>query len=132
MRNAQYWLVTAVVFTLLLTGCAAKPAISADDPITGTWSGDYGPDAERRDPVKLELTLKDGKLDGTIHAGPRSLPIRTASFVLDTGAITMEFDAQGNNGQTVHYRAEGKVEGKQMSGSWTHDAQRGDFKVTRQ
>jgi hypothetical protein len=50
----------------------------------------------------------------------------------ETGAITMEFDAQANNGKTVHYTIEGRVDGNAMTGSWTHDAQRGDFHVTRQ
>jgi len=44
----------------------------------------------------------------------------------------MEFDVPGNNGETVHYMIEGKVEGKMMTGSWGHDAQRGDFRLTKQ
>jgi len=43
----------------------------------------------------------------------------------------MEFDAQGNNGQTIHYVIEGKVEGNVMSGAWSHDSQRGDFRLTK-
>jgi hypothetical protein len=132
MRNHIFRL-TLLAFVLLFGACSSKPAPAASDPITGTWSGDYGQDSERRDPVKLELVWKDGKLDGTVHAGPRdlSLPLRSGSFTPESGAITMEFDAQAN-GQPVHYRAEGKVDGTKMSGSWGHDAQHGDFKVTRQ
>jgi hypothetical protein len=59
------------------------------------------------------------------------MPITKASFQRDTGAITMEFDAEGN-GRTVHYVAEGKVNGNAMAGTWTHDDQRGEFRVTKE
>jgi len=60
------------------------------------------------------------------------MDLSKASFKPETGAISLEFDAQGNGGQTVHYTIEGKVEGNTMTGTWTRDAQRGDFRVTRQ
>src|SRR5436190_11754589 len=115
----------------LLAGCAAKPATSADIP-TGKWSGDYGPDANRRDPVSLELSSKDGKLQGTVHAGPRSMPLSNIVYKAETGAITMEFDAQGHGGRTIHYQIDGKIEGNTMSGSWTHDGERGDFHMMKE
>lgn len=121
-------IVTAV---LLLAGCAPKPVPSADDPLSGVWSGDYGPSPDSRDPVSLDLRWKDGELAGTVHAGSRSMRLSTASFKAETGDINLEFDAQGNGGQTVHYRIEGKVEGKTITGSWSHDAQKGDFRVTK-
>ena len=115
---------------LLLAACASKTAGSTATP-SGTWSGDYGPDAERREPVKLELRWQESNLRGVIQAGVRELPVTKASFKPETGAIMMEFDAQGNNGQTVHYVIEGKVEGNAMSGTWNHDNQRGDFRLTK-
>jgi hypothetical protein len=66
-----------------------------------------------------------------VHAGVRDLPLSDASFKSDTGDITMHFDAQGNNDQTVHYVIEGKVEGDAMTGSWSHDGQRGDFRLRK-
>jgi hypothetical protein len=58
--------------------------------------------------------------------------VRNASFKPDTGAIVLEFDAQ-NNGRTVHYMIDGKVEGNKMSGSWrTEGGPSGDFRLTRQ
>src|SRR5437879_3872735 len=105
---------------LLIAACASKPAASTAPP-SGAWSGDYGPDAERRESVRLELKWEDSNLRGVIHAGLRDLAVSQASFKPETGAITMAFDAQGNNGQTVHYVIEGKVEGDAMTGSWSHD-----------
>jgi hypothetical protein len=123
--------VCLAIVVLLLAACTSKPAVS-ENPPSGTWSGDYGPDADRREPIKVELRWEDSNLRGIVHAGVRSLDISKASFKPETGAITLEFDTQGNNGQTVHYVIEGKVEGNMMTGNWSHDDQRGDFRVTRQ
>ena len=112
---------------------APPPASSAPSgpPPTGTWSGDYGPNADRRESIRVELQWEGKDLRGTVQAGFRSLELTKATFQPDTGAITMEFDAQ-DDGQNVHYTIEGKVEGNTMSGTWRHPAQRGDFRVTRE
>ena len=129
MKSIIACLTFAVLF--LLSGCAAKPASSGNGAPSGTWSGDYGPDADRRDPVTLDLRWEDANLRGTVHAGPRSLDVHNSSFKPETGAITLEFDAQ-NNGRTVHYMIEGKVDGNKMSGSWrTEGGPNGDFHLTR-
>ncbi|HYR83322.1 MAG TPA: hypothetical protein VE422_04510 [Terriglobia bacterium] len=127
------------IVLLLLAACTAKtatpensPGGTPGNPPSGTWFGDYGPDADRREPIKVELRWEGSNLRGTVHAGVRDLEIRKASFKPETGAITLEFDTQGNNGQTVHYAIDGKVEGNVMKGTWSHDGQRGDFRVTRQ
>ena len=115
---------------LLVTACASKLAPSTDPP-SGSWLGDYGPDAERREQVRLDLKWEDSNLRGVVRAGFRDLPVSKVSFKPETGAITMEFDAQGNNGQTVHYVIEGTVKGDAMTGTWSHDSQRGDFRLTK-
>ena len=118
---------------LLLTACSSpKPAPPSNPDPSGKWSGDYGSSPDRRDDVTLELKWENSDLKGVVRAGPRSLPVTKASFTPETGAITMEFETQGNNGQIVHYTIDGKVAGNTMAGSWSHDAQRGDFHVTRQ
>jgi len=122
--------VASLVLSLSLAACVSKPAVS-EAPPGGKWSGDYGPDAERREPITLDLRWEDLNLRGVVHAGPRSIDLTKVSFKADTGAIIMEFDAQGNNGQNVHYVIDGKVEGDSMSGTWTHDNQQGDFRLRR-
>ena len=131
LYDARLPILALALAALFLAACAAKPAASSDDP-SGKWSGDYGSSPSRRDPVSLDLKWADGKLDGTVHAGPRSLPITNGSYKPETGAISLDFDTQGNNGQTVHYRIEGKVDGGTMTGKWTHDGERGDFRLTKE
>jgi hypothetical protein len=132
MRTKTIALISfAIVFSIIVSGCSSTPAVSQDAP-TGKWSGEYGPDADRRDPISVDLRWEDKTLRGTIHAGPRSLPLTKASFNADSGAIVMEFDAEGNGGRTVHYVIDGKVSGNTMAGTWSHDDQHGDFRVTKQ
>ena len=119
---------------VLVAACASsppKPTVSMDPP-GGTWAGDYGPSPDQREQISVELRWEGANLRGAVRVGVRSLALTNASFKPDTGAITMEFDAQGNGGQLVHYVVEGKVAGNTMTGNWTHDSQRGDFKVTKQ
>ncbi len=125
----RFCLLCALLGLLLLTSCSPPPSAQQSD-VTGKWSGDYGPDADHRDPVTLELRRENDHLFGNISAGPRLIPVR-ATFKPDTREIVMEFDAQGNGGRTVHYKIDGKVDGNTMSGSWIHDDQRGDFRLTR-
>ena len=123
--------IACIALLLLLAACTSKPALPSNPDPSGKWSGDYGSSPDRRDDVALELTWENNNLKGVVRAGPRSLPVTQASFKPETGAIAMEFETQNNNGETVHYTIDGKVSGNTMTGSWSHDAQRGDFHVTR-
>jgi hypothetical protein len=123
-------IVCLAIFSFLVAACASK-AMSSEKPPAGNWSGDYGPDSERRESIRVELRWENDNLRGVVYAGPRSIEISKASFKPETGAIALEFETQGNNGQPVRYTIEGKVEGNTMKGTWRHDDQRGDFKVTR-
>jgi hypothetical protein len=125
-RNA-----VCLVVLLLFSACSSpKPTTSSSTDPTGAWSGDYTSGAGQREDVSLELRMENNDLKGVVRSGPRSLPLTKASFKPDTGAIAFEFDAQ-NNGRIVHYMIEGKLEGNTMTGNWTHDSQRGEFRVTR-
>ena len=141
-------LLLSVLSTLLVLGaCSSEPAKAPEpaatdapaaatpdasaDPLTGTWKGDWGPSATHRNPVTLDLKLDGTALTGSVNPGPDAIPLTKASFNKDTGMVTMEADAKGHDGKTVHYTIEGKVEGATMSGSWNHDDKKGDFKITK-
>ena len=109
------------------TDKAAAPDASAD-PLSGTWKGDWGPTAEHRNPVELELKWDGTALTGTVNPGPNAVMLTKASFNKDTGMVAMEADAKGHKGETVHFT---KVEGTTMTGSWNHGDKKGDFKITK-
>jgi len=117
---------------LLLSTCTPRPAAVSSQVPGGTWSGEYGLGADRREPISVDLRWEDGNLRGIVHAGPRTLPLTKVPFTPETGAISMEFDAEGNRGRTVHYIIDGKVNGNTMTGTWAHDDEKGDFRVTKE
>jgi hypothetical protein len=142
-RSTLHLCIATTLFLLAACSPAAEPesaaptiestpaADSASDPLTGTWSGDWGPSANDRNPVTLELRLDGSNLTGTVNPGPNAVQLSSAAFNRDTGAIMMEADAQGRGGATFHYTIEGTVQGNMMSGSWGHDDVQGDFKLTK-
>jgi hypothetical protein len=109
---------------------AAADATTAES-LTGTWSGDWGPSANDRNDVTLELRWEGTTLVGTVNPGPNAVALQTASFNDDTNAIMMEAEAQGRGGATVRYVINGTVEGNMMSGTWSHDDRQGDFRLTK-
>jgi hypothetical protein len=120
------------LIAMFLASCSRPAAPAADAFPSGRWSGDYGPDAVRRENVAVDLRWEGSNLNGSVKVGVRSIPLTKATFDPATKAMTLEFDAQGTEGQPVHYVIEGKVEGKMMTGTWHHDDVSGDFRVTKE
>lgn len=124
---------------LILSACSSEPAAPsapagpppAADSLTGVWSGTWGPNERDRNDVTLELKWDGSALSGTVNPTTQAIPVKNASYAADTGTIKMEADAPGRGGTTVHFTIEGKVEGTSMSGSWSHDNNKGDFKITK-
>ncbi len=115
----------------LVVTAAAFAAVPAADPLSGTWTGDWGPSAADRNQVTLELKWDGKNLTGTVNPGPNAVEIQKATFTPETGAIHFEADAKNRRGNTVHYLVDGKVEKDTMTGSWSHDNRKGDFKISK-
>ncbi len=105
----------------------------AQDALSGTWSGDWGPSPGDRNDVTLQLKWDGKALTGNVTGGTNvSSPIALSktSYDAKTGAVHMEADAN-SRGRTVHYVIDGKVDKNTMTGSWNHDNRKGDFKITK-
>jgi hypothetical protein len=102
------------------------------DPLTGRWEGEWGPSPERQTNVALELKWDGTTLTGTVNPGARAMELGKSSFNPKSNAISMELDAHDVAGEPDHYSIQGKVDGKEMSGSWTRNKGAGTFKITRQ
>jgi hypothetical protein len=108
--------------------------LAQSDPVSGTWSGDWGPSPGDRNDVTLQLKF-DGKaaVTGNITGGlnvTSPIAIQKGTFDPKTGTIHMEAEVN-SRGRMVHYVVDGKVEKTAMTGSWNHDNRKGDFKLAK-
>ena len=104
---------------------------AADDPLSGTWVGDWGPSEWDRNQVTVELKWDGKNLTGTVNPGPNAVELKKATFDAKSSAIHFEADATDRRGNQIHYIISGKLEKGTMTGSWSHDNRKGDFKITK-
>jgi hypothetical protein len=125
----------SIFVVCLLIGFAAGSACAQQktsaDPISGTWTGDWGPSARQRTQVTLELHFDGKTLTGTVNPGPEAIPLKKASFDPKTSAVHIEVDAPSPDGSTVHYVVDGKLDKNMITGSWVRDNGKGDFKIKK-
>ena len=106
----------------------------AQDPVSGTWRGDWGPSANDRNDVTLALKFDGKAVTGNVTGGTNvsaAIPIQKGTFDAKTGAVHMEADSRGRGGETVHFVIDGKIDRGTMTGTWNHDVRKGDFKITK-
>ncbi len=116
---------------LLTTGVSIIPSSAVTDPLSGTWTGDWGPSPTDRNQVTVELKYDGKNLTGTVNPGPNAVELKKATFDPKTGNIHFEADTTSRRGTPIHYVIDGKVQGKEMTGTWNHDNRKGDFKITK-
>ncbi|HET9219076.1 MAG TPA: hypothetical protein VFR18_18975 [Terriglobia bacterium] len=103
------------------------------DPLSGTWAGDWGPNAQDRNQVSVDLKLNGKAVTGVVKTANRP-EVSLSSSTYDSTTRTVKMEAEAKNprsGQSVKYVIEGKVEGNSMTGTWNHDNVKGDFKLTK-
>ena len=119
-------LVTAIP-TLAQRGAA--PA----DPVTGTWTGDWGPNAADRNQVTVDLKWDGKVLTGVVRTTGRP-EVNLSNSTFDATTRTVKMEAVAKNTRTdanIKYLIDGKLDGNTLSGSWNHDNSKGDFKLTK-
>jgi hypothetical protein len=75
-----------------VTGSAVIAA-QEGHPLTGTWSGDWGPNATDRTHVTLVMNWDGRSVTGTWNPGPDSVPLTSA--VLDPTTWTVSAATSG-------------------------------------
>ena len=118
----------------LLACLIAIPTLARQaDPLSGTWAGDWGPNANDRNQVSVDLKLNGKAVTGVVKTANRpEVALSNSTYDATTRTVKMEAEAKNpRSGAMVKYVIEGKIEGSAMTGSWTHDNIKGDFKLTK-
>ena len=124
--RVRAWQVLCVAAFLMVTA-----SIYAQDPLSGTWVGDWGPSPGDRNQVTVELKWDGKALTGTVNPGPNAVALVKSTFDPKTSAIHMEADTKNRRGNPIHYVIDGKVDKGTMTGTWNHEDRKGDFKITK-
>ena len=126
-------LLACVAIAIPLVG--QNKAAAQADPLSGTWTGDWGPNAGDRNQVSVDLKLAGTAVTGTVKSTSPARPdvaITKGTYTAAGNKVHLEAEATSpRGGQKVHYTIEGTIAGSSMSGSWNHDASKGDFKLTK-
>jgi hypothetical protein len=122
-----------------VTGVLACLAVAATalaqygHPLKGTWSGDWGPNATTRHRVLLHLDWDGKAVTGSINPGSKDMIALTN---VTEGPVVPTYDAWNVRMEGKGVVIEGKVVNlgsyeRTMSGTWTQNGEKGEFKLTR-
>lgn len=125
-----------VVGVAVFVLCASSALAQYGHPLTGSWSGDWGPTKTNRNRVLLDLDWDGKAITGRINPGPDAIVIQKATLDVSTWTVRLESEAKDKAGQSVRYLIEGKLENigvpnRVISGTWTQGGVKGDFRVVR-
>ena len=115
---------------------AASAFAQEGHPLSGTWTGDWGPARAPRNHITLVMNWDGTNVVGVVNPGPNSAPIKV--FV-DYSNWTVRIDAEVKDdaGKPVRMEADGKLEQmgsprRRLVGTWRQGGLTGDFRVTRE
>jgi TRAP-type C4-dicarboxylate transport system substrate-binding protein len=105
------------------------------DPVSGSWTGDWGSGAGPRNRMRLDLKWNGAAVTGTLRStDPQraDAQLRKSSFDPRTGALHLEVELPGARGETAtRHIAEGKLVNGAVTGAWTSGATKADFKLSK-
>ena len=104
-------------------------------PLTGTWSGDWGPGAAQRTHITMVMTWDGKTVSGTINPGPDAIAVPSDRARRDELDDPLRSGCQERIRPGPH-RAEGRLDDiasshRTITGTWRQGTAKGDFKLTR-
>jgi hypothetical protein len=118
--------------TLAALALAALLWAQEGHPLTGTWSGDWGPPGGPRTHVTIVMNWDGKAVTGVINPGPEAIKLAAATIDFSNWSVRLEAeDKQG--GRIV---GEGRIEDlasphRSIRGTFVQGTMQGDFKITR-
>jgi hypothetical protein len=121
-----------------LVACLALLPVRAQEghPLTGTWSGDWGPTAAARTHITMVMAWDGNTLTGTINPGPDAIAVEAIFLDVTDWTIRFEASTKDSSGAQVQVAAEGRLDDiasphRTLAGTWRQGATKGTFKLTR-
>jgi hypothetical protein len=123
-------------YLVLLISVALGAFAQQGHPLSGTWSGEWGPAPAQRTAVTFVLNWDGQKVTGMINPGPDSIPLAGVYLDVTNWTVRFEADSKDASGKPAHIVAEGKLEDlasyhRTIKGTWQQGSAKGDFRLTR-
>jgi hypothetical protein len=130
MRKVGAVLIGSVIALRALAGAAQE-----GHPLTGTWSGDWGPGAKERTHITMVMTWDGKTISGTINPGPDAIPVDAIALDVTKWTVRFDADAKAPSGP-VRISVDGQLDDiasphRTITGTWRQGTAKGDFKLTR-
>ncbi len=121
---------------LACAGVVVSALAQEGHPLTGTWSGDWGPTATQRNHITFVMNWDGKNVTGTINPGDNAVQIGSVFLDVTNWTVRIEADAKDQSGKPVRIAAEGKLEDigsahRKITGTWLQGATKGDFRLMR-
>jgi hypothetical protein len=116
-------------------GLIVSASAQVGHPAKGSWIGYWGPNAKTQHRLIMNLDWRNRAVVGQLNPGPKAINIVSANINYDTWMMTVEADMPASNGRNEKWVAVGKLENlgswtnRVYSGTYTHGAEKGSFKV---
>ena len=133
MRNRA----SILLLLLSVLSWTSAPGLAQEGhPLTGSWTGDWGPSLTERNNITLVMEWEGEKIGGFVLLGADSIPI--VNVALDVAKWTVQLEAKGKDakGNAVDIAAEGQLDDigsahRTITGTWRQGTAKGDFKIMR-
>ncbi len=127
---------TRMAALIAVLSLAASATAQYGHPLKGSWSGDWGPNADDRNRLLLLLDWDGTTITGTINPGPNAVPIETATLDPASWSVHIEAEGADADGKAVAYVIDGELQNlgsynRVLTGSWTQGGVTGDFMLIR-
>ena len=125
----------AAVVACVIVGAAA--VAQEGHPLTGTWSGDWGPTPAQRTRITLVMAWDGKSVTGTLNPGPNAVELRNIFLDVSNWTVRIEAETKDASGKPTKLAAEGQLDDigsyrRRLAGTWTQAGAKGDFRLTRE
>ncbi len=95
---------------LLASVIVALPALAQEGhPLTGTWSGDWGPSVTERNHLTLVMEFDGDGVTGLMNPGPNSIDVDAIALDVTNWTVRIEASWRGRCGKCRQYHGRRSV-----------------------
>ena len=128
--------VLSVGCLLVILGLTLSAVAQEGHPLTGTWYGEFGMSAAKRNDLTVIMNWDGKAVSGIINPGPDVVKIKLATLDSTKWTVHFEVDAKNKAGAMDHFVFDGKLTNvvagnRAITGTWTCGGTKGDFKIQR-